>query len=451
MDLHNRAIFKAYDIRGVVPDEITPEVAERVGRAVVVHTGARIVVVGRDMRASSPELAAAVIRGVTGQGADVLDIGLATTPMFNAAVVSSAHFDAGIMVSASHNPAKYNGFKLDRGDGMPIGAGGGMEEIADLAIAGAFPPSARHGEVRPMPFLETYLTSVRTHEDPAALPPTRIVACAGNGMAGLTLPHLAPRIPGTVIPLHWELDGTFPHHEANPIKPENVRDVGEAVRSERATIGFAFDGDADRIGVVDERGELVRGDLVTVLLARDVLERQRGATILYDIRASRVVPEAIRAAGGVPVPTRVGHALIKRHLREVRAAFGGELSCHFYFGEYYGFECTELAMLRMLRILARAQQPLSEIVAPLMTTAYSGEINFTAADKDAAIRLLEERYAPHARAVNRMDGLQCDMGDWWFLVRPSNTEPLLRLIVETPTQRETDRHVEEIGKLVAGR
>ncbi|MFH1098404.1 MAG: phosphomannomutase/phosphoglucomutase [Candidatus Uhrbacteria bacterium] len=451
MERINPAIFKAYDIRGVVPDEITEEVAERVGRAVVVHTSARTVVVGRDMRISSPAFVAAVLRGVTIQGADAIDIGLATTPMFNYAVAEHAGHDAGIMVSASHNPARYNGFKLDHADGLPIGAGSGMEEIAALTIRGEFPVATSVGAVRTESFLEPYLAKVTFLANPATLSPMRLVVCCGNGMGGYTMPHLAPLIPGEVIPLHWELDGSFPNHEANPIKPENVRDVGEAVRDAHAAIGFAFDGDADRLGVIDERGDLVRGDLVTVLLARETLRSRPGATILYDVRASRVVPEAIRAAGGVPVPTRVGHALIKRHLREVGAAFAGELSGHFYFVDFYGVECTELAMLRILAILGQSGRTLSELIAPLQTTAYSGEINFESRDKEGALRELEARYAPKAHAVSKLDGLRVDFGDWWFLVRPSNTESLLRLIVETPSVQETERRVAEIGKLIQGK
>ncbi|MBI4142277.1 phosphomannomutase/phosphoglucomutase, partial [Candidatus Uhrbacteria bacterium] len=246
MDAIPSAIFKAYDIRGTVPDQIHIGVAERVGRAVVVHTGASTVVVGRDMRASSPELAAAVIHGVTAQGADVVDIGLATTPMFNFAVVQHQVLNkvAGVMVSASHNPAKYNGFKLDRAGGVPIGTGGGMEEIAHLAMGDVFPDAARMGNSRTSHVLDAYLAKVAALEDPTALSPQRMVVCCGNGMGGYTMPHLAPRIPGEVIPLHWELDGSFPNHEANPIKPENVRDLGFAVRDAGAAVGFAYDGDA---------------------------------------------------------------------------------------------------------------------------------------------------------------------------------------------------------------
>ncbi|MDO8621655.1 MAG: phosphomannomutase/phosphoglucomutase [bacterium] len=454
------SIFRAYDIRGVVPEEITEDVAERVGRAMVIHTRATTVIVGRDMRTSSPALAAAVMRGVTAQGADVIDIGLCSTPMFNYAVASDAVIPraardhgtiAGIMVSASHNPAKYNGFKLDYGDALPVSAVTGMEEVKRLAMTS--PPLAEGGRggvgsATTASVLDSYLAQITSLLDPATLPPTRMVVCCGNGMGGLTMSRLAPKIPGDVIALHWELDGSFPNHEANPIKLENVRDLADAVRDAGAAVGFAYDGDADRLGVVDERGELVRGDVIAILLAREVLRERPGARILCDIRASRACTESVTESGGISETTRVGHALIKKHLRETGAAFAGELSGHFYFDQFYGVECSELAMLMVLRLLARERRPLSELVAPFVRYAYSGEINFTVADPAAAIREIEARYAPTARSMSKLDGVQFDMGDWWFLVRPSNTEPLLRLIVEAANRRDMEARVAEIGAVI---
>lgn len=473
MTIINPAIFKAYDIRGVVPGEIDEEIAERVGRAMVIHTHATTVLVGRDMRTSSPALAGAVIRGVRQQGAEAIDIGLASTPMFNFAVASDVvipHADrdhgravAGIMVSASHNPAKYNGFKLDYSDALPVSAVTGMREIRQLVTSADFSPSSRGGArgggvsaagagtVLTANVLEAYLARVTSIVSPSILAPFRMVVDCGNGMGGHTMPHLAPLIPGEVIPMYWELDGTFPNHEPNPIKPENVRDLAAAVRDAKADIGFAYDGDADRLGVVDERGELVRGDLLTVLLAREILRQHQGATILYDLRASRVVAEEVRRAGGVPQPTRVGHALIKKHLREAGAAFAGELSNHFYFKDFYGVECTELAMLMVLQVMGSARKPISELVRPLQRYHHSGEINFEVGEKDAVLRDLEERYAKGAKGISRLDGLSFDMGPWWFNVRPSNTEPLLRLVVETPTQRETESRVAELAAVIEGR
>lgn len=451
MSTVNRAIFKAYDIRGLSPGDIDASIAERIGRATVLHTNARRVVVGRDMRATSSELAAAVIRGVTAQGADALDIGLSTTPMFNFAVASEQGRDAGIMVSASHNPAKYNGFKIDYHDGIPVSGITGLPEVANLVVAGNFPSATTPGVVEVIPgVLEQYLDRVTSFIDPAALPPVRMVIDCGNGMGGLTMPHLAPRFRGEVTPLFWELDGSFPNHEANPIKPENVRKLGEVVRETGSAIGFALDGDADRIGIVDERGELVRGDLAFVLLARLALERHPGATILYDLRSSRAVPEEIRAAGGVPVPTRAGHAIIKVHLREANAVLAGELSTHYFFKEFYGVECIELAMFQFLTILTRSGRSLSDLIAPLQRYAHSGEVNFEARDRDAVLAELRARYASSAREVSTLDGLSFDFGMWWFIVRASNTEPLLRLIVETPSAQETERRVAEIGKLIRG-
>lgn len=447
----NPSMFRAYDIRGVYGVDFDDAAAERVGAAVVAHTGAQSVIVGRDMRVSSPALAAAVVRGITAAGSDVVDIGLCSTPMFNVTVVFDPAKSAGVMVSASHNPAKYNGFKMDYPGALPISAATGMEELKRLVVEGVVHGVQRQaGTVHQLDALPTYLQRITALVDPATLTPLRMVVDCGNGIGGLTMPHLAPRIPGTVIPLYWELDGTFPHHEPDPIKQENVRDCIAAVRAEGADIGFAFDGDADRLGVVDDRGVLVRGDLLTVLLAREVLRKHPGATILYDLRASRVVPEEIAKAGGVPVPTRVGHAFIKKHFRDVGAVFAGELSNHFYFGDFAGVEATEYAMFLFLKILSVSGRKFSELVAPLERYYHSPETNFSVSDTHAVLAALEERFAPHARAISRLDGISFDMGSWWFNIRPSNTEPLLRLVVETPTQRETEERVEEIGAIIAG-
>ncbi|MDO8462886.1 MAG: phosphomannomutase/phosphoglucomutase [bacterium] len=452
------SIFKAYDIRGVYGEDFTTDDAEHIAAAVVAHTGARRVIVGRDMRTSSPHVADAVLRGVCRSGADALDIGLCSTPMFNYAVVQEAGADAGIMVSASHNPARYNGFKMDYGDGLPISAATGMEEVKRLALnppphlvsSSAEAREGGRGGVEQRDVLVPYLDRIMALIPPASLAPRRMVVDCGNGMGGLTMEHLADRIPGHIERLYWELDGTFPNHEPNPIKAENVIALMAAVRDSGADVGFAYDGDADRIGVVDERGRLVRGDLLTVLLAREALKRNPGATILYDLRSSRVVAEEVRRSGGVPIATRVGHALIKKHLREVGAVFGGELSNHFYFGEFHGMEATEYAMLLFLRIMGERGERMSELIAPLQRYHHSGEINFTVDDADAVFAALAQRYRGAAREVSTLDGFSFDMGSWWFNVRPSNTEPLVRLVVECATQRECEARVEEIASVIRG-
>lgn len=448
-----QGIFKAYDIRGVFGEDFVAADAARIGAAVAVHTHARRVLVGRDMRTSSPELAAAVTRGVTATGADVVDIGLCSTPMFNVAVAADDRIEAGIMVSASHNPAQYNGFKLDYGDGLPISSATGMEEVKRLALSGMTPNRSDgvRGTVETADVLDAYLARVTALVNPASLAPLRMVVDCGNGMGGLTMPRLAPQMRGDIERLFWELDGTFPNHGPNPIKAENVADLTAAVRTSGADVGFAYDGDADRLGVVDDRGALVRGDLLTVLLAREALRAHPGATVLYDLRASRVVAEEVRKAGGVPVPTRVGHALIKKHIRETGAVFAGELSNHFYFSEFWGVESTEYAMLLLLRILTTSGRKLSELVAPLARYHHSGEVNFEVVEKDAVLRALEERYAASAREVAHLDGLTIDMGVWWCNVRPSNTESLLRLVVETPSERETEVKVAELTRIIEGR
>ncbi|MFH1430294.1 MAG: phosphomannomutase/phosphoglucomutase [Candidatus Uhrbacteria bacterium] len=450
MAVCNEQIFKAYDIRGVYGVDFDAAAAERIGRAVTIHTQASRVVVGRDMRTSSPELAAAVIRGITAQGADVVDIGLASTPMFNFAVATMDDVDAGIIVSASHNPGKYNGFKMDYADALPISAATGMAEVHRLAMDDTIgEPSASPGTVTERDVRSAYLDHLASLVDPATISAMKIVVDCGNGMGGYTMPMLAERLSGEVVPLYWDLDGTFPNHEADPVKPENLQVLAERVRREGAMVGFATDGDADRLGVVDESGAIVRGDLLAVLLGCDLLEKQGGSGhILCDIRGSRVCMDEVARTGGTSELTRVGHGLIKKHMRESGAIFAGELSGHYYYRDFFILESAELAMLHLLSLLSRSGKKLSELVAPLNRFAYSGEINFEIADKDAAIRRIEARFVGSAKAVSRLDGLRCDMGDWWFIVRPSNTEPLLRLIVEASDEAMMNERVRELGELV---
>lgn len=446
------SVFKSYDIRGLSPGEITAELAERLGRAVVVWSGAKTVAVGRDMRATTPELAAALTRGVRLQGATAVDIGLVTTPMFYFGAASLADVDFGVMVTASHNPAEYNGFKLVKHDAMPVGAGSGMEELRDLVMKNDFADAPEMGGERTTPIAESYVEKVRSL-CPQSGTGLKVVIDAGNGMAGAILPQLLAGTPHTVTPLYYELDGTFPNHEANPLKEETLAVLQRTVREQGAALGVAYDGDADRIGLVDETGQPIAADLLTALLVPELLRRHPKSSVLYDVRCSRVVREEIEKHGGKPVMTRVGHAHIKRTLREEGGSFGGELSGHFYFQDFFGVECSDYVLFLVLDLLGTSHQPLSELVAPLRRYAQSGEINFKVRDTGAAVDAVREACAPQATNVSEIDGLRMDYTDGWISVRASNTEPVLRLNVEGDTTevmtQKRDRVVELLKTHVA--
>lgn len=445
------SIFKAYDIRGTSPGQIDAEVAYRVGQAVVEELDAHTVIVGRDMRETSVELAQALAAGIASRGADIVDVGLTTTPLFYFAVADYELHDAGVMVTASHNPAEYNGFKIVRGDALPVGAGSGMEEIRERVVAGRLPEESVGNTVETT-VIDDYNEKLSELIDFGSIQPMTISVDAGNGMAGHTLPSLFSRLPQlTVHDLFFELDGRFPNHEANPLKVETLAKLESVVKKTKAAIGIAYDGDGDRVGFTDERGEPVAPDFIGALLSREILRDHPGATILYDLRCSRVVAEEIRAAGGKPFMSRVGHAFIKRQMRESGAVFAGELSAHYYFRDFFGVECSDLAMLMLLRMLSREGKPLSEMVAPLMRYAKSPEINFEVADKDGAMRRLRETYARGAESVTEIDGVRIDYKDWWFNVRPSNTEPLLRLNLEATTSEMLEEKRDEITNIIKSR
>lgn len=421
-------IYRSYDIRGVVPDELDASDAEKIGRAFVVFTGAQKVLVARDMRATGTELHAALIRGLTAQGADVVDVGLATSPLFYFSVWR-AHADAGVMVTASHNPGKYNGFKMTRAEAVPISKDTGLLDIRDLVERAEFPRPGRSGITSTADYATGYLDYATAGAE--RLGTLRVVVDAGNGMAGLLLPRVLERMPQVqTTRMYFELDGTFPHHEANPIKEENMRDLQERVRTEGADIGVAFDGDGDRVGFVDERGATVPGDFITALIAQRILKEHPGAKILYDLRSSWATKEVIEAAGGVPVMSRVGHSYIKEQMRKEMSAFAGEMSSHFYFPEYYA-ESAIRAMVLLLRVLTERGQPFSQLVAPLRKYAKTPELNFEVENKAAVIAEAKRRYADGKQF--ELDGLSVEYPDWWFNLRASGTEPLLRLNMEART------------------
>jgi phosphomannomutase len=422
------SIVKAYDIRGVVPDQLDEAVAEAIGAAFAKVTGAQTVLTVHDMRTSSAPLAAAFGRGAASQGANVLAAGLGSTDM-----LYYGSGDLGIpgaMITASHNPPRYNGIKLCRAGAKPVGIETGLKDIKDWAERGVVPAPVP-GSVSPVDLLPGYADYLRKLVDISAIRPLTVAVDAGNGMAGHTVPKVLEGLPITLIPLYFELDGTFPNHEANPIEPENLRDLQRAVVEHHADIGLAFDGDADRCFVVDERGQVVSPSVLTALIAARELAREPGAAIIHNLITSRAVPEIIAEHGGVPVRTRVGHSFIKAKMAERAAVFGGEHSGHFYFRDFWFADSGMLAALHTLAALGGQDKPLSQLMAAYSRYHASGEINSEVADQAEATERVRQVFASRPGvSTDELDGLTVAAADWWFNLRPSNTEPLLRLNVE---------------------
>jgi phosphomannomutase len=439
-------IFKAYDVRGVVPDQIDDDVARRIGAAFAAWASAPAIAVGRDCRLSSPELAAALSEGMTAQGVDVVDLGLAATDLV---YFASGSLDVpGVMLTASHNPPSYNGFKFCLSGARPVGQDTGLAHIRRLAEDGPAPAVGSRGRVTERDLLDAYADHVLSFIDPSKVAPLRVVADTANGMGGLVVPAVMSRLPVTLIHLYPELDGTFPNHPADPIQPENQRDVKAAVLKDRADLGLAFDGDADRVFLIDERADGVSGSEVTALVAQAMLERDPGAKIVYNLICSWAVPEVIRESGGVPVRSRVGHSFIKQVMAETGAVFGGEHSGHYYFRDNYRADSGLIAAVIVQERLSVSGVPLSELVAPLRRYPVSGEINTEVADQAAAIEAIASTYGDGRE--DRLDGLTVEFEDWWFNVRPSNTEPLLRLNVEARTRELLDEKTAEVLGLIRG-
>ncbi len=449
----NPSIFKAYDIRGRSPEDLDASDALRIGKAIGIRFAPKRVVVGRDMRGTSPMLEDALVEGLRSQGAEVVRIGLCSTPMFNYAIAeANGGYDLGVMVTASHNPAQDNGMKITLGDNLPVGMGSGMESLRDLALADMPMPDAavRGGESEDPDVLERYVEAMWNFSGLSGdFENWRISIDAGNGMDGHVLPKLARKLKHADIrELYWPLDGTFPNHEANPLKVETLEDLIADVKKSNAAFGVAFDGDGDRVGFVDETGTPIPGDILTALFAQEILKDKPGGLILYDLRSSWSVREAVEEAGGKAKMCKVGHANIKRQMREEGAVFAGELSMHFYFQELKGCESGDLAMLLLIRLLQREKKKLSQIWKPLLRYAHSGEINFKVADPKAKIEEISSKYAASAKDVSTLDGVRIEFEDWWFNLRASNTEPLLRLNLEAKTTEEMERHKEELAALI---
>ncbi len=433
-------IFKAYDVRGIYPDQLDEEVAYRVGRAFVSFLGEDGIVTGRDMRLSSPALSRAFIAGATDQGADVTDIGLCSTDMLYFA--SGALDRPGAMFTASHNPAEYNGLKLCRRKAGPISSDTGILDIRDLVLEAAFPDPPRRGTAEEVDMLARYVDHVLGFIDVSALLPLKVVADAGNGMGGLILPALFERLPCELVPHCFELDGSFPHHQPDPINPENIRLLSGWVLEAGGDLGMAFDGDADRVFLVDDRGEAVSGSLTTAMVAKRILETHPGENIIYNCINSWVVPETIRQYGGKPIRERVGHSFIKQTMAETGAVFGGEHSGHYYFRDNYRADSGLIAAMFILEIVSLEKKPLSEILAPFKKYHASGEINSRVEDIPSKLEEIAGIYA--AGGVDRLDGITVEFDDWWFNVRPSNTEPLIRLNLEARTRELMEEKRDEV-------
>ena len=426
-------IFKAYDVRGVVPDDLDDALVRAIGGAYARITDDRPILIGRDCRLSSPDLAAALAEGITAQGSDVIDLGLASTDLL---YFASGSLDLpGIMITASHNPKQYNGLKFCQPGARPVGEETGLRDIRAIVEEG-LTPAAERGSVEHRDLLDAYVEHVLRFVDVEAMRPMTVVADTANGMGGLVVPAVFERLPITAHYLFRELDGTFPNHPADPLNPENQRDLKTAVLEHGADVGLAFDGDADRVFLVDERAEDVSGSLLTAIVAVSMLRAEPGAKIVHNLICSWIVPETIRANGGTPVRTRVGHSFIKQVMAETGAIFGGEHSGHYYFRDNYRADSGLIAAVVALGELSSSGGSLSTLLAPYRKYWDSGEINSTVADQAAK---MDELAALHADAtLDRLDGLTIEYEDWWCNVRPSNTEPLLRLNVEARTKELLD-------------
>ena len=445
------SIFKAYDIRAIYPTQIGGEVARRVGRAFIDYLGGapKRIAVGRDVRLSSPEIAGAFIDGARSEGAEITDIGVVGTDMMYF-YVASQDLDGGAVVTASHNPKEYNGIKMVRRGALALSGDAGIKEIKEAIGAGRFADKGtQDGKVVARTISDEYGDHCLSFIDVARVPHLKVVLDTGNGMGAIGASAIFKRLPLELVKMYFELDGTFPNHPPDPLEEANRREIMERVAAEKADLGIAWDGDADRCFFIDDTGQFVPGDFVTALLGESFVRREPGAKIVYDVRASRAVNDRVRAAGGTALMNRVGHAFIKKRMRDENAAFGGEVSGHFYFRDNWYADNGMIPALLVLELLGREGKRFSELLAPLRAKYFiSGEINSRVADVDGALRRIEERYRDGK--ITRMDGLSVDYDDWHFNVRPSNTEPLLRLNLEAFTADDMQRRRDEVLGLIRG-
>ncbi len=440
-------VFKAYDVRGIYPDELDEAGAYAIGRAYVEEFEPRRIAVGRDMRLSSPAMADAVMRGAADSGTDVVDLGLVGTEMVYFAV-GELQLEGGIAVTASHNPKQYTGMKIVRRGALPVGGDSGLLDIRTRAMSGARHETGPTGTIEQEDIWPRFVDCVLSFIDVSAVKPLRVVIDAANGMGGAMLPPVLERLPIDAVRCYFEPDGSFPNHEPNPLLPENRAFIMRKVTEEEADLGVAFDGDADRCFFVDDTGDFVPGDFVTALLAESILEKQPRAKILYDVRASWAVPETIDRAGGVPLVNRVGHAFFKHRMREEDAVFGGEVSGHYYFRDFSQADSGIIPFLLMLELVSKRGRKLSEVLRPYREHYFiTGELNTPVADVALKLQELKERFGPEG-TVSHLDGLSVDAEQWHMNVRPSNTEPLLRLNLEALSPDLMERKRDEVLEVI---
>jgi phosphomannomutase len=441
-------IFKAYDIRGVFPTQLDENTTARVGRAIVCFLNAKKVVVGRDMRKSSEKLFRALVDGITSQGADVIDIGLASTDLFYFSTWKLGA-NAGVIITASHNPPEYNGLKIVKEKSHPVGEDTGLKEIRALVEKGRFTVCEKRGSVEQKDMLGEFAEFCLGFVDKSKIKPLKVVMDAGNGMASVVAPAVFKKLPIKQVRQCFSLDGSFPNHLADPLQPQNRVDTEKRVKKEGADLGLMWDGDADRCFFVNERGEFVAGDLIVALIAKNMLKKNKGRKVLYDVRCSHFVPKTIRAAGGIPVLQRVGHAFFKQSMREENALFGGELSGHNYYavGDFFA-DNGLIPALQIMELISEENKGLSELLAEAKGFCHSGEINSRVEDKDAKLLEIEEKYRGKAKKVFHIDGLSMEFHNYWFNVRKSNTEPLLRLVLEAGNRELMEEKVKELLALI---
>ncbi len=448
----NPGIFKAYDIRGLYPSEIDEEVVRQIGRGFVAYLQPTTIGVSRDMRVSSPALAAAFIDGARGQGVDVIDYGMLGTDQIYFASVED-RLDGGVQITASHNPGRYNGIKMVREEAQPLSGDAGIGDIRDMIAGGRLPPpAARRGGLESRDILPRYVDKVMSFIDASIVQPFNVVLDAGSGMAGLVAPLLFDRLPCRTTRLCFEIDGTFPNHEANPLIEENRQDITAEVVRQKADIGIAWDGDADRCFFIDGSGEFISGDFVTALLAEAFLLKHPGATIIYDLRASHAVRDTVARYGGRALMNRVGHAFIKQRMRQEDGIFAGEVTGHYYFRDFYYADNGFIPALLILELMAKKNQSLRDLLAPFRERYFiSGEINTKLGSMDEVpkkLQAIEARYKDAELA--RLDGISVDYPDWHFNVRASNTEPLLRLNLEAETPERMEQKRDEVLEVIRG-
>ncbi len=437
------SIFKSYDIRATM-DKLSPELAEKVGAALVVMTRAKTVAVGRDMRETSPELAKGAIRGITSQGAKAVDIGMCTTTMYNFAATNYDDVDAALMVTASHNPAEYNGIKMYNTEGFPVSG----KVIKDLVLDKEYPLVDEVGEVEQRDVTEDYLNKMFDLAEMPSLSGMKVVIDAANGMSGIILPQIFSKLDAEVMEMYYEPDGTFPNHEADPIKEENLVDLKAKMQEVGATLGISYDGDGDRVVFVDDQLNTIRGDVLLAMLASEYLKDHPGGKVYTAVNQSWIVRDAVKEAGGETVMGKVGRTHAIAWMKEAGGVLGGEVSGHFFFKEFHYLESSEFVMLLIMKMIAEQGKSFSEIMAPYRKYISSGELNFEVDDKQGTIKKLKDKFKPEAKELIDIDGIRIEFNDWWFNVRASNTEPLIRLTIEAKTPGLLNEKKQELTDLI---